>query len=93
MSAAASAEESQPLLGGEKMAPAASSTSEESRPLLSSPPSRPALLPQLLAAVSGGLIAMVVGTTVSLPSSLIPQVTIFFYLYPNLIQGKLSLTQ
>ena len=47
--------------------------SEESRPLLSSPASRPALLPQLLAAVSGGLIAMVVGTTVSLPSSLIPQ--------------------
>ena len=67
--AAASAEDSQPLLGEPKMV-----SSEESRPLLSSPPSRPALLPQLLAAVSGGLIAMLVGTTVSLQSSLIPQV-------------------
>ena len=38
------------------------------QPLLSSPPSKPALLPQLLAAISGGLIA-----TVALPSSLIPQ--------------------
>ena len=38
------------------------------QPLLSSPPSKPALLPQLLAAISGGLI-----TTVALPSSLIPQ--------------------
>ena len=46
---------------------------QELQPLLSSPPSKPALLPQLLAAISGGLIAMVVGTTVALPSSLIPQ--------------------
>ena len=38
------------------------------QPLLSSPSSKPALLPQLLAAISGGLI-----TTVALPSSLIPQ--------------------
>ena len=38
------------------------------QPLLSSPPSKPALLPQLLAAISGGLIA-----PVALPSSLIPQ--------------------
>jgi len=53
------------------MAPAYAS--EESRPLPSSPPSRPALFPQLLATVTGGLIAMVVGTTLSLPPSLIPQ--------------------
>ena len=46
---------------------------QELQPLLTSPPSKPALLPQLLAAISGGLIAMVVGTTVALPSSLIPQ--------------------
>ena len=50
--AAASDEESQPLLGREKkMAPA--SSSQESQPLLSSPPpSRPSLQPQLLAAVT-----------------------------------------
>ena len=89
---AAAAEESQPLLGGEEMAPAYAS--EESRPLPSSPPSRPALLPQLLAAVSGGLIAMVVGTTVSLPSSLIPQVNIFlFFIQICQILGKLNFTQ
>ena len=41
---------------------------QELQPLLTSPPSKPALLPQLLAAISGGLIA-----TVALPSSLIPQ--------------------
>ena len=45
----------------------------ESSPLLAPPGGRLAWAPQVLAAVSGGLIAMVVGTTVSLPSSLIPQ--------------------
>ena len=37
------------------------------------PPVHPAWAPQLLAALCGGLIAMVVGSTVSLPSALIPQ--------------------
>ena len=48
----------------------------ESSPLLGSPggpPVQPAWAPQLLAALCGGLIAMVVGSTVSLPSALIPQ--------------------
>ena len=44
----------------------------ESFPLLGPPGAQLAWAPQLHAAMSGGMIAMMIGTTVSLPSILIP---------------------